>query len=149
MQTSLAVAERHALGVARAAWWAAAIKSAGTLFYNVTTFRAMHAALLESTYHKLVWRPGVLGSTCFLVSGAVAYRASARHDSLPARGSSGWSEPAINLLGCVLFGISAVVGLLNPATGAHARTAAANWATSAGAACFLVCAGATLLLAAR
>jgi trehalose/maltose hydrolase-like predicted phosphorylase len=29
----------------------------GTLFFNVTTYRARHAALHNSSYHKLVWRP--------------------------------------------------------------------------------------------
>jgi hypothetical protein len=45
---------------------------------DVTTYRAMHAALGHVTFHKLVWRPDTI-ATCFLISGAVAYRASARH----------------------------------------------------------------------
>ena len=41
----------------RAAWWSAIVQSAGTLFFNVTTYQAMHVALTSSDYDKLVWRP--------------------------------------------------------------------------------------------
>ena len=81
-----------------------------------------------------------LGSTCFLVSGVVAYRASPRHGWRPARGGPGWWQPAINLLGCIFFGISAVAGYVVPATGSILDQAAANWNTALGAACFLACA---------
>jgi hypothetical protein len=64
---------------------------------------------------------------------------------LPVRGHQGWWEPAINLLGCILFGISAVAGYLVPSTGSLIDLAAANWNTALGAACFLACALATLL----
>src|SRR3954453_18098700 len=93
-----------------AAWWAAIIQSAGTLFFNVTTYQAMHTALTSSEYNKLVWRPDWRGSICFLVSGAIAYRASARHGFLPVRDGAGWWQPGVNLLGCLFFGISAVAG---------------------------------------
>jgi hypothetical protein len=145
LQTSLAFPDRHSQGGGRAAWWAAVIQSAGTVFFNVTTYQAMYTALSNTEYNKLVWRPDALGSICFLVSGAVAYRASARHGWLPARGAPGWWEPSINLLGCVFFGISAVAGYLVPSTGSMIDQAAANWNTALGAACFLACAVATLL----
>lgn len=144
LQTSLAAADRHAQGAGRAAWWAAAIQSAGTLFFNVTTYRAMHTALSSSEYDRLVWRPDALGSICFLVSGAIAYRASVRRGLLPERTGRGWWEPAVNLLGCVFFGVSAVAGYVVPASGSTLDLAAANFNTSLGAACFLACALATL-----
>ena len=82
----------------RAAWWAAIVQSAGTLFFNVTTYQAMHTALTSPEYDELVWRPDWRGSICFLVSGAIAYRASARHGWLPMRGGAGLvaagSQPA-------------------------------------------------------
>ena len=59
---------------------------------------------------------------------------------MPARGSEGWWQPAVNLLGCIFFGISAVAGYVVPSTGSILALAAANWNTSAGAACFLACA---------
>ena len=57
-------------------WWAAIIQSAGTLFFNVTTFRALDTALGNPDYDALVWRPDAFGSICFLVSGVIAYVAS-------------------------------------------------------------------------
>ena len=131
----------------RAAWWSAIVQSAGTLFFNVTTYQAMHVALTSTEYNKLVWRPDWRGSICFLVSGTIAYVASPRrgwHGWLPIRGGEGWWQPAVNFLGCVFFGISAVAGYVVPSTGSMLDQAAANWNTSLGAACFLACALATL-----
>ena len=131
----------------RAAWWSAIVQSGGTLFFNITTYQAMHVALTSSDYDRLVWRPDWRGSICFLVSGAIAYRASPRrggHGWLPARGSEGWWQPVVNLLGCIFFGISAVAGYVVPSTGSMLDLAAANWNTSLGAACFLACALDTL-----
>ena len=60
------------------------------------------------------------------------------------RGGPGWWQPAVNLLGCIFFGISAVAGYVVPSTGSMLDQAAANWNTSLGAACFLACAFDTL-----
>jgi hypothetical protein len=147
LQSWLAWPDRHTPGGGRAGWWAAIIQSAGTLFFNVTTYQAMHTALTSSEYNKLVWRPDWRGSICFLVSGTIAYVASPRHawhGWLPRRGGSGWWQPAINLLGCIFFGISAVAGYIVPSTGSMLDQAAANWNTALGAACFLACAVDTL-----
>jgi hypothetical protein len=148
LQSWLAWPARHSPGGGPAAWWAAIIQSAGTLFFNVTTYQAMHTALTSSEYNKLVWRPDWRGSICFLVSGAIAYRASPRHawhGWLPVRGGMGWWQPAVNLLGCIFFGISAVAGYVVPSTGSMLSQAACNWNTSLGAACFLACAFDTLI----
>ncbi len=128
----------------RAAWSAAIIQSAGTLFFNVTTFRALETAIESPEYNRLVWRPDAFGSVCFLVSGFIAYAASPRRGWRPVRGASGWWQPAVNLLGCIFFGISAVAGHVVPSTGSMLDLAASNWNTSLGAACFLACALATL-----
>ena len=144
LQTLIAFPERGSPGAGRASWWAATVQSAGTLFFNVTTYQALHTSLSDPSYDRLVWRPDALGSICFLVSGAIAYRASPRHGLWPARGRAGWWEPAVNLLGCIFFGISAVAGYVVPSTGSMIDLAAANWNTSLGAACFLACALATL-----
>jgi hypothetical protein len=68
---------------------------------------------------------------------------------LPARTLAGWWEPAVNLLGCIFFGISAIAGYVVPGTGSMLDLAASNWNTSLGAACFLGCALATLRTGAR
>jgi hypothetical protein len=147
LQSWLAWPESRSPGGGRAAWWSAIVQSAGTLFFNVTTYQAMHTALTSSEYDRLVWRPDWRGSICFLVSGAIAYRASrrrGRYGLLPRREGPGWWQPAVNLLGCVFFGISAVAGHIVPSTGSMLDQAAANWNTALGAACFLACALDTL-----
>lgn len=144
LQVLLAAPARQHAGAGRAGWWAALIQSLGTLLFNVTTFRALDILPSNPSYNRLVWRPDAIGSVCFLVSGVIAYRASERHGVLPARGARGWWESAVNLLGCIFFGISAIAGYLVPSTGSLLDLAAANWNTSAGALCFLACALATL-----
>src|SRR4051812_36896216 len=144
LQSVSAFSPRHAPGGGRAAWWAALIQSAGTLFFNVTTYQALHTSLSNADYNRLVWRPDAFGSACFLISGVIAYRASARHGWRPARGEAGWWEPAVNLLGCIFFGIAAIAGYLVPSHGTPLDLAAANVATVLGALCFFACAAATL-----
>jgi hypothetical protein len=133
LQTALAAGDRHEPGAGRAAWWSAVIQSAGTVFFNISTFLALRTTITDASYDRLVWRPDAFGSVCFLVSGVIAYRASPRS----------W-QPTVNLLGCVFFGISAVAGYVVPSHGSVLDLAAANWNTSLGAACFLACAVGTL-----
>ncbi len=128
------------LGQSRADKWVAGVQFAGTLFFNVTTFAAMHTVLTNPDYDRLVWRPDAFGSICFLVSGLIAYTVSDRHGLLPKRGGHGWWEPGVNLLGCIFFGVSAVAGFVVPSDGSMLDLAAANWNTALGAACFLACA---------
>jgi hypothetical protein len=143
-QSWLAWPARGAARAGRAAWWSAVIQSAGTLFFNVSTFQAVQTDIANSSYDKLVWRPDAFGSICFLVSGVIAYVASPRRGWRPLRAGRGWWQPAVNLLGCIFFGISAVAGYVVPSKGSVLDLAAANWNTSLGAACFLICALGTL-----
>ena len=144
LQVWLAVRDRGDAGTGRAAWWTATIQFAGTIFFNITTFRALQTALSDPAYDRLVWRPDALGSICFLISGLIAYRASASQGLLPVRDAAGWWQPGVNLLGCLFFGVAAVSGYVVPTTGTMLDLAAANWTTAAGAACFLACAVAGL-----
>jgi hypothetical protein len=143
VQTWLAAPRRRLRGAGRAAWWTAAVQSAGTLFFNASTLHALTTQVSDPHYSRLVWRPDALGSICFLVSGAIAYRASPRRGWRPRRGTPDWWEPGVNLLGCIFFGLSAVAGYVVPSTGSEIDAAAANWNTSLGAACFLACAAGT------
>ncbi|SHN36960.1 hypothetical protein [Cryptosporangium aurantiacum] len=52
LQTWQAAARRH-----RADEVVAVLQSAGTLFFNLSTFRAMQTVLADSNYDRLVWRP--------------------------------------------------------------------------------------------
>jgi hypothetical protein len=145
LQSLLARTDRARSAGGRAAWWTAVVQSAGTLCFNVTTGYALHVTVSSPQYDRLVWRPDALGSVCFLVSGVIAYASSRRHGWLPAVTGPGWWEPALNLVGCVLFGVAAVAGYLVPSLGSILDLAAANWTTALGAACFLACAVASLL----
>jgi hypothetical protein len=116
----------------------------GTLFFNVSTFRALQSGLDTTEYNRLVWRPDALGSICFLVSGYLAYLEVCGRPFCRPRRSLAWWIAAVNLAGCVFFGISAVAGHIVPSTGSAVDLAAANTTTVLGALCFF--AGAVLLL---
>lgn len=123
----------------RADRWSSVVQFAGTIFFNVSTYHALRTGIDSNEYNRLVWRPDALGSICFLVSGVIAYGAVRR----PPRGLV-WRIAAVNLAGCVAFGISAVAGYVVPSTGSAVDLAAANAWTALGALCFLV--GALMLL---
>jgi hypothetical protein len=113
-----------------ATWWSAAIQFAGTLFFNFSTFDVLLADLSTLQEDRLIWAPDALGSACFLASAVIGYRAS----SPPRR------MAAINLAGCIFFGISAIASYIVPDTGSILDLAAANWNTVLGALCFFVAA---------
>ena len=125
--------------------WSSLTQLVGTLLFNINTLAAMDAQIGDTSYDRLVWRPDAFGSICFLVSGAIAYRASDRLGWRPRRTGSGWWQPGVNLLGCIFFGISAVAGYVVGSSTSELDQAAANGMTAAGAACFLACAVGTAL----
>ena len=134
-----------ALDARRIDWWATAIQLLGTVFFNVTTLTALDAALSPKRADLVVWTPDALGSICFLVASELAF-AEAGHAWLSWRPRSmGWRIAAINLLGSVFFGISALAGWVEPATGDLLNAALDTLGTFLGALCFL--AGGALLLA--
>ena len=120
---------------------ATAIQLVGTVFFNINTFRAMQDSYDSADVNRLIWTPDVLGSACFLISGVLAYLA-VRH--MREQDRREWRIAVINLVGCVLFAISAIASYVVPSTGDALDLAAANWSTSLGALCFLI--GAVMLL---
>jgi hypothetical protein len=120
-------------------WWASLIQLAGTVYFNVDTFRAMQNSFDTADVNRVVWRPEAIGSICFLVSGWIALRA-VRH----LRGTRDYRIAVVNFAGCVLFGISTVGGYVLPSTGDELNLLAANAGTALGALCFLI--GALMLL---
>ena len=125
-------------------WWATLIQLAGTVFFNLSTFRALQTGLSTGQEDRLIWRPDVFGSTCFLVASTLAWVAVCGVPGCRPRRQLDWWIAAVNLSGSVAFGVSAVAGYIVPATGTDLDLAAANVSTVAGALCFL--AGAVLLL---
>jgi hypothetical protein len=125
-------------------WWSSVVQLAGTLLFNLNTFRALQMGLEQTSYDRLVWAPDAVGSACFLVSGYLAYVEVCGGLACRPRRSLEWRIAAVNLLGCVAFGVSAIASYVVPSTGSVVDLAAANVSTAFGALCFLV--GAVLLL---
>src|SRR6476620_9817658 len=133
-----------AIEVRRIDWWATTVQLLGTLFFNVTTFTALDAHLNAKQSDLVVWTPDALGSICFLVASQLAY-AEAGHAWVSWRPSdAGWRIAALNMLGSIFFGISAIAGWVQPSTGDLLDAALDTSGTFWGAVCFF--AGAALLL---
>jgi hypothetical protein len=121
-------------------WLGAAIQFAGTLMFNVSTFAAMNTALTTHQANVRVWAPNMIGSGCFLVSSLLAF-ANTEHRWLSWRPHDlDWWIAALNLLGSLAFGVSAVASFVTPSTGLIAHGSLANVGTALGALCFLTAA---------
>lgn len=125
-------------------WWSASVQLVGTLFFNVTTWLALGTALSSPSYDRLVWRPDAFGSACFLVAGYLAYvEVAGGFLRRPPRSVEG-GIVAVNLFGCLAFGLAAVASYVIPGTSDEVEATLAGAATSVGAAAFLF--GALMLL---
>jgi hypothetical protein len=129
-------------------WTASAIQLVGTLEFNVTTLRAaLDATGTGSATAQMVWRPDAIGSVLFLVASTIALAPEVRQRRHGhARGRS-WAIAALNMLGSVFFGLSAIGAYVSPTTGDLLNVRWSNGGTLLGALCFL--AGALLLLPRR
>ena len=128
-------------------WWACGIQLVGTLYFNVSTGVAMATDLTAEAANRHVWRPDAVGSICFLVASLLAWYEVCHAWAAWRPRLWSWWITLLNLLGSVAFGVSAVAGYINPATGALRNAERANLGTFVGAVCFLV--GASLLLPER
>ena len=145
LQAWLSLGDRRGSRTQRALWWSAAIQFVGTVSFNLTTYRGIDLTPHDHRYDALVWRPDAVGSACFLLSGVILYLSCPRVGWRLLRGDRGWREPAVNLLGCVLFAVSAVSGFAQPRSGSLISPRITDWTTSLGAVCFLGCALGTLI----
>jgi hypothetical protein len=128
-------------------WWATAVQLAGTVYFNVSTANAMVVNLSARTAHQHVWRPDALGSICFLVASALCWYEVCHSWFAWQPKSWAWWTTLANLIGSIAFGVSAVAGYIDPATGALRNAERANLGTFVGAICFFI--GAVLLLPER
>jgi hypothetical protein len=134
--------------VARGEWWSGFIQFLGTLLFNVNTARAtLFIDVSAVAADRLIWVPDAIGSAAFLISSAMAMAPEVRERRhRHVRGRS-WYIAAINLLGSVFFGLSALGAFVLPKTNALVSVRWSNLGTFLGALCFL--AGAALLLPRR
>jgi hypothetical protein len=150
--TDLVAAHRNGLGSLlrvqhrRIDWWAAAIQLIGTLWFNRTTLSALLVGLGASSKHHPIWRPDALGSICFLVSSWLAWAEECDGTFAWRPSRISWWITALNLVGSVAFGVSAVASYVT-SSGQLLSLALTNLGTFVGAVCFLV--GAILLLPER
>ncbi len=128
-------------------WLATAVQLAGTLFFNISTGNAVRVDLSAQAAHQHVWRPDAVGSVCFLVARALAGFEICHGWAAWRPRSWSWWITLANLIGSVAFGVSAVAGYIDPATGQLHNAERSNLGTFIGAVCFLV--GALLLLPER
>lgn len=131
---------RESNAPARYDWWAAAVQFAGTLFFNVSTTEALVVAANSHARVGDGWRPDAFGSICFLVSSALAVAATVDRERLWDPSARTWHGTGLNLVGSVLFGLSAIGAYTIPSTGDPLSLLWANLGTLLGAACFLVAA---------
>ncbi|WP_051274407.1 hypothetical protein [Cellulomonas sp. URHD0024] len=124
-------------------FWAAFVQLVGTLFFNVTTFAATRTDFTVAQERHLIWAPDALGSVAFLVASWFAYSEVNRGILPRSDRSTGWRIGALNLLGSIAFGLSAVGARYLRSTGELANLALVNVGTFVGAVCFLL--GAILL----
>jgi len=130
------------------AWSSAAIQWLGTLAFNVTTFRSVVDALgTKDLTANAVWTPDAVGSVLFLVSSAIACMPEVRRHRHGHVRDRSWLIAALNMLGSIFFGLSAIGAYTIPKTGELVNQVWSNGGTFLGALGFLI--GAWLLLPAR
>ena len=128
-------------------WTASGVQLVGTVFFNVTTLAAIDSSLDATQAHRLVWVPDMVGSICFLVASGLAwFEVSHGWWSWNLRSLS-WRIAALNLLGSIAFGVSAVASKIVSTTGEPRNILLVNLGTAVGGVCFLV--GALFLLPER
>jgi YrhK-like protein len=121
-------------------WLGAAVQFPGTVMFNISTFAAMNTVLTTHQVNVRAWAPDMIGSGCFLVSSLLAF-ANAEHRWLSWRPRDlDWWIAALNMMGSIAFGVSAVASFVSPSTGLVAHGDLANLGTALGALCFLIAA---------
>jgi hypothetical protein len=128
----------------RIEWLASLVQLVGTVFFNVTTFTGMKTGFSTHVYNHRVWAPDAAGSIAFLVSSELAYAEVCHRWVCWRRRSLSWRIVALNLLGSIAFGASAIASFIEPGSGEAVSTRIANAGTALGGICFLL--GALLLM---
>ena len=136
-----------ALEARRIDWWACAVQFAGTLFFNETTFNAIHPPSGLAAGKDAIWTPDWRGSICFMVASWLAYAEVGHRWFSWFPKSRSWKIAALNMLGSIAFLVSAVASYVLPTTGEPWSLFWTNFGTFVGAICFFT--GAALLLPER
>lgn len=124
-------------------WLAAAIQFPGTILFNVNTFDAMNHALSTHQVDVRVWGPDMIGSGCFLLASLLAFANSEQKWLSWRPRDIDWQIAAVNMLGSIAFGVSAIAAYVRPESGEILNDWLSNIGTAVGALFFLI--GAILL----
>jgi hypothetical protein len=119
----------------------------GTLFFNITTLAAFMTDLTAKQERRIVWTPDAFGSVCFLVASWLAYVEVGHRIVSWQPHNRSWRIAALNMVGSIAFGVSAVASFVRPATGDPVSLFLTNLGTFIGALCFFT--GAVLLMPER
>ena len=98
-------------------WWACGIQLIGTLYFNVSTGNAVRIDLTVQAAQQHVWRPDAVGSICFLVASGMAWFEVCHGWVAWSPTSLSWWITALNLVGSIAFGVSAVAAFVVPSSG--------------------------------
>jgi hypothetical protein len=118
-------------------WLAAITQFPGTLFFNISTLAALAHNATAKQEDRRVWRPDLYGSTLFLVASVFAILAIGHFLSFQPR-SFPWRIAWLNMIGSILFMISALAGYVLPTTGELINSPVSIGGTLFGALCFLI-----------
>jgi hypothetical protein len=118
-------------------WLAAITQFPGTLFFNISTLAALAQNATAKQEDRRVWRPDLYGSTLFLVASVFAILAVGRFLSFQPR-SFPWRIAWVNMIGSILFMISALASYVLPTTGELINNPVSVAGTLFGALCFLI-----------
>jgi hypothetical protein len=118
-------------------WFAAIAQFPGTLFFNISTLAALAHNATAHEQDRRIWRPDIYGSTLFLVASVFALLALGRFLSFQPR-SFPWRIAWLNMIGSILFMISALASFVLPQTGELINSRVSIAGTLLGALCFLI-----------
>ncbi len=116
----------------------------GTILFNINTFDAFDSNLTPIQTNLLVWIPDKIGSSLFLISSFFAWLEMYKDSNTKRFISLNWWIVWINILGSVLFQISAFASFVNFSTGKPLDLTLSLYTTLFGAICFFI--GAFLML---
>ena len=97
----------------------------GTVWFDISTFSALRE-LSTRQEEALVWAPDAFGSICFLVASGLALIEICNKLWCWKPKLITWKIAAINMVGSVAFGISAIGAFVLPETGNLNNTTVAN-----------------------
>ena len=118
-------------------WLAAITQFPGTLCFNVSTLAALAHNATAKQEDRRVWRPDLYGSTLFLVASVFAILAVGRFLSFQPS-SHPWRIAWLNMIGSILFMISALASYVLPTTDELINSPVSIIGTLLGALCFLI-----------